>query len=173
MNFTGYFYISLLPLLAYGYNQGAKQDVKATSVLPEFTTHLQNSAALSTGSPLDLRNRILLTVIDSDTMDFDSDATYGIGDDDAFTAEDFKVYKVFNGVSYEISDKLNDYYLTISISNRFSRRDIFLLVIYFLGLSNKMQRDTNIIARKLIVFNGNRRVMTIGKIKSNKSSAVT
>ena len=105
---------------------------------------------------LHLQNKAFIITIEKDTMNFEEDASFGVGDDDAFTAEDFKIYRIFDGISYDLSNKLNDYNLTTSVTNKFNIRDTFIIVVYFPGLGNKMKQDTNVIVEKLLVFNGDR-----------------
>ena len=116
-----------------------------------------NSSSLDKfGDTLHKQNRVFVTTIETDTMNIEEDASFGVGDDDAFTAEDFKLYKIRDGVSYDLSNKLNDYNLTTAVANKFNIRDTFIIVVYFPGLGNKMKQDTNVIVEKLLVFNGDR-----------------
>ncbi|RFS21195.1 hypothetical protein DVR12_17835 [Chitinophaga silvatica] len=105
--------------------------------------------------PIRQLNKISVNTIESDTMNFEEDSNFGIGDDDAFTAEDFTVHRVRDGLVSDDIKKLNDYCLTTSVKSKFSGRDTFMIIIWFPGIAGR-RNDTLISVSKLEIFNGDR-----------------
>lgn len=101
-------------------------------------------------------NRVVVSTTENDNMNFEEDSNYGIGDDDAFTAEDFKVYRIKNDSTSPALRGMNDYSLTTAVTGSFSGRDTIILVIWFPGLVNSERKDPLISVSGLSIFNGNR-----------------
>lgn len=108
-------------------------------------------------------------VSQTDTFDYEADSQYGVGDDDLFTANDPKIYKINNGKWNDISNILDDYNLTTSVDLLLNNKnpDTFCIVVKFPGLTSLSNIDTLGLVNSIAIFNGKRTSVSYWK-KSGK-----
>ena len=90
----------LIGIIAGGCNSSNKLPAADDSLLSKIAASEDTASSVNHSTlkdTLDGINKVVVTTIESDTMNFEEDSNYGIGDDDAFSAEDFKVYSIKNG----------------------------------------------------------------------------
>lgn len=95
---------------------------------------------------------------ENDTINYEEDIDYGIGDDDLFQADDFKIIKTTGDTIGSEINKLNDYNLATFYKSNFvtGKNDTLLLIVSFPGLRRGLNRDTTIVIDEISFFNGNR-----------------
>ena len=110
-------------------------------------------------SPVKGNFSAILPVIlfENDSIDSVADKEYGVGDDDLFSNDNFKIYQIKEGKYVDVSTKLNDYDLTTSVVSTFyqNEKDTIALVVDFKGLYN-LNKDTVATINGIDIFNGNR-----------------
>lgn len=95
-------------------------------------------------------------VAENDTINFDDDSEYGVGDDNIFTYQEFYLVSSDTIKNIEL-EKLNDYNLsTAYLNNTFNGKFDTLYIINDYSEYPKVYSDTALVIDNVSIFNGNR-----------------
>ncbi|MDI9312560.1 MAG: hypothetical protein QM535_20280 [Limnohabitans sp.] len=120
----------------------------------------RNSAQLN---PNNTQCSLPVYVSKNDTFDIEADMEYGIGDDDLFSANNFKLYRFDSGVLHDASDMLDDYNLTTAAKFKHKKSDTLFAIFSFPNIISS-EKDTLAIIKSITIFNGNRKSMQKWKV---------